>query len=160
MHMKYLIQILITTWAYLTLLGCATTSENPYILPLDPNCATLVGKNFVAFIPQSKIKVRFYEVDGKEIVPDGLKGIPTEIPVVPGSRNVTVYLEAFGFITAQETIEIKVEAGRRYVFEPRNIGKDFDLVIREEGSDKIIYSDRISGNKGRNPTPIFIPIYN
>ncbi|MFZ5496139.1 MAG: hypothetical protein ACOZE5_12490 [Verrucomicrobiota bacterium] len=138
--------------------GCATTGP-VYQLPKDAKSGTLVGRNFMVFIPTDKVRISFVEIDGALVKPSAWSGPLEEVPVTPGIHKITFGLEGFQFVFAQDEMELKVEAGHRYKFHARKVGIAFDVEVKDESSESIIFTKRVSGTKGSAPAviPIFIP---
>ncbi len=156
--MKILLKILLLACA-LGLSGCATSGP-VYQHTKSATSATLVGRNFMVFIPNDKVRISFVEIDGGLVKRNVWSGPPEEVPVAPGLRKITYGLEGYQFVFAQDSIELDVEAGRRYKFTARKVGIAFDVEVPDEASGRSILSKRITGSKGGGPAymPIFIPM--
>jgi len=138
--------------------GCATTGPT-YQYVKKSDSGLLVGRNFMVFIPTDKVRISFVEIDGALVKPSVWTGPLEEVPVAPGEHAVTFGLEGFQFVFAQDTAELKVEAGHRYQFKARKVGIAFDVEVFDETSARTVFAKRVSGSKSAGPVfvPIFIP---
>jgi hypothetical protein len=138
--------------------GCATSGPT-YQYSKEANSGTLVGRNFMVFIPTDKVRISFVEIDGGLVKPSAWSGPPEEVPVSPGRHKVTYGLEGYQFVFAQDETELNVEAGHRYKFQARKVGIAFDVDVLDETNGATIFSKRVTGSKGSGPAfvPIFIP---
>ena len=138
--------------------GCATSGP-VYQYTKTAASGTLVGRNFMVFIPTDKVRISFVEIDGGLVKASVWTGALEEVPVAPGLHTVTYGLEGFEFVFAQDATEVNVETGHRYQFKARKVGIAFDVELRDETSGHTIFTKRVMGSRGGGPAyvPIFIP---
>lgn len=153
---KYLLPLLLLVG--LLAGGCATSGP-VYEYPKDPKSGTLVGRNFMVFIPTDKVRIHFVEIDGALVKPSVWNGPPEEVPIAPGLHKITFGLEGYQFVTAQDKLELRTEPGRRYKFHARKVGIAFDVTVVDEASETTLFTKRVMGSQGRGGAyvPIFIP---
>lgn len=152
--------------AVLFLAGCATTTQPVYRPPL-PNepYATIEGDKapLGSFFSAGAAHVNLEEVDGESV--RSKWGVPTRSArVAPGSRRVAVFLVGSGYLVANTTLSLNVEAAHTYKVQAIHSGSLFDVTVYDKGvlgeDQRKIFSAHVSGNTSefsKEPIPVYVP---